>query len=137
MKLRLGWVHYLSRKHASPQLYYNADEGHLGYMLPLLAQQRSEVVETVARQILIRDAGHYCADLCLIIVFHQQTNLPPAKEIVDRMLKLYLTDVTFLTQQALALDDQNNRATARAAFNRVLTLGPENVLAKQRPGIVP
>lgn len=60
-----------------------------------------------------------------------QKKYDPAAKVVERMVLLYPTDVTFLTELALLKSTQRDRRTARRVFEKVLTLDPENVTAKQ------
>lgn len=139
VQLRLGWLYYLSGNHANSRQHYlkaiaaapKAIEPRLGYMLPLLAQARYAEVETVARQVLMMDAGNYYASLRLAIALRMQGKLPQAAEVNNAMLELYPTDVSFLTEMGLVLVAQKDHAKARQAFYRVLTLDPENVVAKR------
>jgi tetratricopeptide (TPR) repeat protein len=137
--LRLGWLYYLSGNHANSRQHYQkamatapkAIEPRLGYMLPLLAQARYAEVETVARQVLTMDAGNYYASLRLAIALRMQGKLAQAAEVNNAMLGLYPTDISFLNEMGLVLFAQKDYAAARQAFYRVLTLDPENVVAKR------
>ena len=139
VNLRLGWLYYLSGNYANSRQRYQmaiaaapkAIEPRLGHMLPLLAQARYAEVETVARQVLTMDAGNYYASLRLAIALRMQGKLPQAEEVNKSMLELYPTDVSFLTELGLVYVGQKDLVTARQAFRRVLTLDPENVVAKK------
>jgi len=141
--LRIGWLYYLNGNFANSQRYYQAAiadaphaiEPRLGYMLPLLAQQRYAEVESVARQVLTRDSMNYYANLRLVIALRMQNKLAVAEEVVVEMLGLYPTDVSLLAQAGLIYAAQGNQMAARHSFRRVLTLDPENVTAKQQLGI--
>jgi tetratricopeptide (TPR) repeat protein len=139
VNLRLGWLYYLSGNYANSRQRYQmaiaaapkAIEPRLGHMLPLLAQARYAEVETVARQVLTMDAGNYYASLRLAIALRMQGKLPQAEEVNKAMLGLYPTDVKFLTELGLVYVGQKNHASARLVFRRILTLDPENVVAKR------
>jgi hypothetical protein len=51
---------------------------------------------------------------------------------LNRFLPLYPTDVKFLTELGLVKSAKNQREAARRIFVDVLTLDPENVLAKEQ-----
>ena len=139
-KLRLGWLYYLNGNFANSEKFYQAAmadapqaiDPRLGYMLPLLAQERYADVEAVARQVLMRDSHNYYASLRLIIALRLQGKLPQAEETANDMLVLYPTDVGLLTQAGLIYAAERNSLAARRTFRRVLKLDPENTTAKQQ-----
>jgi tetratricopeptide (TPR) repeat protein len=139
VNLRLGWLHYLNGQQANAKAYYQTAmktapesiEARLGYTLPLLAQERYEEVEAVTRQILRVDASNYYANLRLAFALRQQKKLEPAEEILERMSTLYPTDVRFLIERGLVKAARNQTEAARRLFSDVLTLDPENTVARE------
>lgn len=81
--------------------------------------------------VLTMDSGNYYASLRLAIALRMQGKLSQAEQVNTSMLGLYPTDVSFLTQLGLVHVGQKNRAAARQVFRKVLTLDPENVVAKK------
>jgi len=142
VNLRLGWLYHLAGKYANARLHYQkavsaaprSIEAKLGYMLPLLAQNRYEQVETVARQVLKRDPGNYYANLRLAYALRMQKKLELALNVVRAMVEFYPTDVSFLTEFGLIKAALGYRHSARRIFSDVLILDPENVTAKQQLG---
>jgi tetratricopeptide (TPR) repeat protein len=140
LNLRLGWLYYLSGKYANAEQHYltavkvapSSIEAKLGYTLPLLAQERYEDVEAIARQVLRVDLSNYFANLRLVIALRGQGKTETAEKIVDAMLNLYPTDVALLSQKALLRVDVDDKATARARFQDILILDPQNVLAREQ-----
>jgi len=145
VNLRLGWLYYSSGNYANSKQRYQmaitaapkAIEPRLGYMLPLLAQARYAEVEAAAIQVLRMDSANYYASLRLAIALRMQGKLTQAAEINNSMLRLYPTDVAFLTQLALVHVAQRNSAAAGSVFRRILTLDPENVIAKKELTALP
>lgn len=145
VNLRLGWLYYRSGNYANSRERYQmaitaapkAIEPRLGYMLPLLAQSRYAEVEATAKQVLTMDSGNYYASLRLAIALRLQGKLSQAQEVNNSMLELYPTEVSFLTQLGLVHVGQKDHAAARRVFRRILTLDPENVVAKRQLAEVP
>jgi len=140
VNLRLGWLYYLNGNHANAKTYYQAAiktapaslEAKLGYTLPLLAQERYDETEMIAKQILRVDASNYYANLRLAFALRLQNKFDAAEEVLNRLLPLYPTDVKFLTELGLVKAAQNQPGAARRIFTDVLTLDPENVVAKEQ-----
>ena len=140
LNLRLGWLYYLSGKYANAEQHYltavkvapSSIEAKLGYTLPLLAQERYEDVEAIARQVLRVDLSNYFANLRLVIALRGQDKDETAEKIADAMLNLYPTDVALLSQKALLRIAAGDKATARARLQDILILDPQNVLAREK-----
>lgn len=138
VNLRLGWLHYLQGSQATARAYYEASmkvapnsiEAKLGYLLPLLAQERYEEAESVARQIVRIDPANYYANLRLAYALRMQKKNEAAADIVNRQLVYYPTDVSLLLELGLLKVAQELPAEALRVFQDVLTLDPENVVAK-------
>ena len=140
VNLRLGWLYYLSGNYANSKSYYQAAmktapasiEAKLGYTLPLLAQERYEDAEAIAKEIIRIDASNYYANLRLAFALRLQKKYPAAEEVNNALLLLYPTDVKFLTELGLVKAAQNQSAVAKRIFGDVLTLDPENLVAKEQ-----
>ncbi len=141
--LRLGWLYYLRGNYANSRHHYQkavaaapqAIEPRLGYMLPLLAQARYTEVEVVARQVLTVDANNYYASLRLAVSLRMQGKLAQAANVSGSMLARYPTDIKFLTELGLVHLARKDHANTRLAFRKILTLDPENVIAKRHLSI--
>ena len=139
VNLRLGWLYYLSGNYANAKTYYQTAmktapasiEAKLGYTLPLLAQERYEETEMIAKQILRVDLSNYYANLRLAFVLRMQKKYDAAEEVLNRYLPLYPTEVKFLTELGLVKIARNQTEAARRIFIDVVTLDPENVTAKE------
>lgn len=134
--LRLGWLHYLRGAHASARAHYEAAikvapdslEARLGLLLPLLAQERYAEAEAVARQVVRVDPANYYGNLRLAFALRLQDKPAVAEEILARQLAFYPTDIQLLTEWGLVKVAQDQ--PAERIFNDILTLDPENVVAK-------
>ena len=140
VNLRLGWLCYLAGNYANSKSYYQAAmkvapaslEAKLGYTLPLLAQERYDDTETITKQIIRVDDANYYANLRLAFALRMQKKLDAAEEVLNRALPLYPTDVKYLTELGLVKVAQDQCTAARRIFTDVLTLDPENVVAKEQ-----
>ena len=136
VNLRLGWLYYLSGNYANAKICYQTAmkaapmsvEAKLGYTLPLLSQERYEEVEAVTRQILRLDASNYYANLRLAYALRMQKKPDQAEAVLSGVLQMFPTDVGLLTEWGLIKVARH--LPAERIFNDVLTLDPENVVAK-------
>ncbi|MFA6542984.1 MAG: tetratricopeptide repeat protein [Limisphaerales bacterium] len=138
VNLRLGWLHYLTGGYATARKHYetaiktapDSIEAKLGHTLPLMAQEKWEDAEAMARQVLRVDPSNYLANLRLTYVLRLQKKYDPAEQVLNAMLVLYPTDISLLTEFALIKLAKDNKAEAKRVFNDIVTLDPENVTAK-------
>jgi tetratricopeptide (TPR) repeat protein len=138
VNLRLGWLNYLTGGYATARKHYEAAiktapdsiEAKLGHTLPLLAQEKWEEAEAVAKQVLRVDPSNYLANLRLAYALRLQKKLDAAEQLLGAMLVLYPTDVSLLTEFALIKLAKDNKADAKRLFNDVIVLDPENITAK-------
>ncbi len=139
VNLRLGWLYYLNMNYANSLDHYKKAikiapaslEAKLGQLLPLLTQERYKDVEKIAFQILSKDYYSYNGNLKLAYALRKQQKYDTAEKIALKMLNIYPTDVSFLTEYALAKHGQGDvDAAVKVFYNDVLILDPENVTAK-------
>ncbi len=138
VNIRLGWLYYLNKKYANSLEHYDnaiksapySLEAKLGRLLPLLAQEKYDQVETEAFMILNVDYYNYYGNLRLIIALRMQGKYDVAEKIALKMLTVYPIDILFLTEYGLIKSAQGDTDTAVRVFNDILILDPENVTAK-------
>jgi tetratricopeptide (TPR) repeat protein len=143
LNLRLGWLAYLSGDYESAGEHYRqvidaapaATEPRVGYLLPLLAQQRYADAESVAREVLAIDPKNYYANLRLAYALRSQGKLAEAEQIASSTAELQPTDVTLLTELATIYDAEGRDGEAREIFGRILMLAPNNALAREHLGL--
>lgn len=58
-----------------------------------------------------------------------------AEKVIRRMLRLYPTDVSFLTELAFVKIARGHGSSAKVVFGNILKLDPDNVIAKQQLGV--
>jgi tetratricopeptide (TPR) repeat protein len=135
---RLGWLYYLNKKYANSLENYTKAmktspeslEAKLGYILPLLAQDRYQQAEEEAYKILKVDHFNYYGNMRFAFALRMQKKYNEAEKINVKMLALYPIDVSFLTEYALTKHGQGDTKKAVEVFYNVLILDPENVTAK-------
>jgi tetratricopeptide (TPR) repeat protein len=139
LNLRLGWLYFLWGKYANSLHHYGeamkinpySIEAKLGYTLHLMAQGKFSEVEKLCYQILSVDPYNYYANLRLVRALKQQRKLDVALKVVNKMLAVYPTDVSFLTELALIKYSSGSKEEALSIFRDILILDPENVVAKE------
>jgi tetratricopeptide (TPR) repeat protein len=138
VNLRLGWLYYLLGKYANSIEYYQkatqiistSVEAKNGLLLPLLAQNKYGDAAAIAYQVVSVDYYNYYANLRLGYSLRMQKKYDQAAQIANKMLAVYPTDVTFMTELALVKYNQGDKETAGSLMWDVLTLDPENETAK-------
>ncbi len=138
VNLRIAWLHYLGGNYANALEHYTAAmrvapyalEPKLGYLLPLLAQDRWADAETLAYQIVSVDHYSYYGNLRLAVALRMQGKLEQARMIVTKMLTAYPTDTLYLTELGLIQAAAGESDAAKSTFTDVLILDPENSTAR-------
>jgi tetratricopeptide (TPR) repeat protein len=95
-----------------------------------MAQERYDEAEVAAKQVLRIDPSNYLANLRLAFAYRLLKKLDAAEDLLNRMLILYPTDISLLTEYALIKVARKQNPDAKRVFNDILTLDPENVVAK-------
>ena len=139
VNLRLGWLYYLLGKYANSIEHYKKAaqavstslEAKNGLLLPLLAQNKYNEAASTAYQVVSVDHYNYYGNMRLAYALRMQEKYDQAEQILNKMLAVYPTDVTFLTELALVKFNQGSTDTAGSLMWDVLTLDPENETAKE------
>lgn len=137
LNLRLGWLNFLAGHFVNAKHYYEqairaapgAIEPRLGYLMPLLAQEKFAMAETVANQILTIDPNNYYGNLRLTYALRMEKKYNTAEKIDNKILALYPTNVAFMVELALTKVGLGDTAKADELFRNVLILDPENTTA--------
>ncbi len=139
VNLRLGWLYYLLGKYANSIEHYQKAsqavstslEAKNGMLLPLLAQNKYNETLSTAYQVVSIDHYNYYGNMRLAFALRMQKKFDQAEQILNKMLAVYPTDVTFLSELALVKYNQGDKETAGSLMWDVLTLDPENETAKE------
>jgi len=135
---RLGWLYYLKQSYSNALSHYGqaisvapySIEVKLGITLPLMAQLRWEDVENQLYKVVKTDFYNYYGNLRLAYVLRQQKKVTLGIQVMQKMLSLYPTDVSCLTELALLYVEKKDKKAAGEVFQTILTLDRENVAAK-------
>lgn len=139
VNLRLGWLYYLLGKYANSIEHYQKAvqsvstslEAKNGLLLPLLAQNKYNEVTSTAYQVVSVDHYNYYGNMRLAFALRMQKKYDQAEQLLNKMLAVYPTDITFLTELALIKYNQGDTEKAGGLMWDVLTLDPENETAKE------
>ncbi len=138
VNLRLGWLYYLNGNYANSLRHYDnavsimpfSLEAKSGRLLPLLAQEKYSEVENKAFDILNVDFYNYYGNLRLCYALRKQKKFDIAEKIASKMLAVYPTDITLLTEYALVKIGKESIEDAGKVLYNIQILDPENVIAK-------
>jgi tetratricopeptide (TPR) repeat protein len=138
VNLRLGWLYYLLGRYANSIEHYQKAvqivptslEAKNGLMLPMLAQNKYGDAVSIAYQVVSVDHYNYYGNMRLAYSLRMEKKYDQAEQILNKMLAVYPTDITFLTELALVKYNQGDKEKAGNLMWDVLTLDPENETAK-------
>lgn len=138
VNLRMAWLFYLNGNFANATAHYDvataaapfALEPKLGKLLPLMAQERWDAVETVAYQVVSVDHYNYYGNLRLGIALRMQGKFDAASQVVLKMATAYPTDTLFLQELARLAVARGDGEEAALRYTDVIILDPENQEAR-------
>jgi tetratricopeptide (TPR) repeat protein len=118
VNLRLGWLNYLAANFAGAQAYYRAAikllpasiEPKLGMLLTLQAQGRYVQMESLARQVLEKDAFNFYGTLRLSAALRMQKKYALAMEGLSRLRSMYPADPQLFAEESELLKAQGKKA---------------------------
>jgi len=139
VNLRLGWLYYLLGRYANSIEHYQKAvqivptslEAKNGLMLPMLAQNKYSDAVSIAYQVVSVDHYNYYGNMRLAYSLRMLKKYDQAEQILNKMLAVYPTDITFLTELALVKYNQGDTEKAGNLMWDVQTLDPENETAKK------
>lgn len=137
LNLRFGWLFFLDKKYNNSIKYYQhaslvkpyALEPQLGLARTYLTTYSFEDAENICEHILKIDNHNYYANLYLSKALIAQKKYTIALNVINKMVVLYPTDVTFLEQLARVYKLQKNK-NLQQVYDNILMLDPNNVLVK-------
>lgn len=136
--LRCAWLEYLAGAYAASVKHYQAAlrrapeslEARLGLLLPLLALERCDEAERVAREVLQETPRNPLALARLAVAQRQQGRLKAAEETLRQALSWHPANVVLLTEMGWLRAAQSRRLEARRSLAEVLRLDPDNAVAQ-------
>lgn len=138
LNLRFAWLFYLDKKYKNAEEYYKAAtlisplsiEAKLGLVSVALATSSFSDAELLAYEILNKDYYNYYANLYLSQSLLGQQKYAQALGMIQKMLAVYPTDVSYLELLAMVYQKTNHK-DLQALYENILILDPNNVFVVQ------
>jgi tetratricopeptide (TPR) repeat protein len=138
VNLRLGYLNFKTNRFANSTAHYDnaiqalpdSIEPKLGKMLVMMTQGKYEDAELIGYQVLNLDYMNYYANLRLAFILRTLKKYELAEKVNIKMLTVYPTDPTLLTEFGALKYAMGQTSKAEDAFQGVLILDPENVDAR-------
>ena len=138
LNLRFAWLFYLDKKYTDAQEYYHkasllkpqAIEPRLGLVSVYLATLAYNKAEMVCYEILKKDHYNYYGNLYVAQALIAQKKYDEALKIIQKMLAIYPTNVSYLEQLAVIYGVQKSTYLEQL-YKDILTLDPNNVFVIQ------
>ncbi len=138
LNLRLGYLFYLNKNYKNAISYYqkaslilpNSFEPKLGLMRVYLTMKNYQNVTNIGYSILKIDLYNYYANLYVINSLINQKKYDDALSLINKMLTVYPTDITYLVKLAKIYEIKNPDYAKKIYENSILILDPNNVAAK-------
>lgn len=138
INLRLGYLYYRINRITNALDHYDkaiqaspsSIEAKTGKMWVLLTQERYSEAEKLGTQIVSTDPYNYYGNLRLAYILRLQKKNEAAEAIHLKMLGAYPTDIAFLNEYATLKFYAGDYAKASSLVEAVLTLDPDNKVAK-------
>jgi tetratricopeptide (TPR) repeat protein len=137
LNLRLGWLYYLSKNYSNCVKYYNkatllnplSVEPKLGLANLYLTTNSFKKAEIKSYEVLKIDYYNYYANIYIIKSLIAQKKYDIADSIINKMLKIYPTDISFLELLAMLYKKTKNKYLPILNKN-ILVLDPNNIFIK-------
>lgn len=139
LNLRIGWLSYLSKKYKDAKTYYEkaslaspyALDPKLGLIRIFLNTQSYQKAETSANELLKIDYYNYYANLYIIKALNAQKKYEEALGVVQKMLSLYPTNISYLEQLAIVYKELGS-PYLQQVYDDILVLDPNNVFVRSK-----
>ncbi len=137
LNLRFGWLFYLDKKYNDSIKYYKeaslinpyALDPRLGLIRVYLDTYSFDKAEIVSYELLKIDYHNYYANLYVTKALIAQKKYDIATKIINKMLALYPTDISYLEQLAVVYKLTNDKYLEKL-YEDILILDPNNVLVR-------
>jgi tetratricopeptide (TPR) repeat protein len=134
INLRLGWLHFESKKYAESVNYYkkaislkpSSIEAKLGIANPLYSQGSLDALVDVYNDILKIDPNQVTVNYRLGLIFYNRSKFSDAKKYFEKYLELYPFDYDAVSINAWNNLKLGNKMVAKELFSRALLLFPKN-----------
>ena len=138
-QLRLGWLHYLSRKHRRAMTAYRqaarlapvAVEPLQGLLLPQIAARRWKDALATADKILGMAPGNYLTSTRKAWILFNLGRFRDAEQVYVQLLRQYPANLTLRAGLGWARARQGRLTDAARVFRAILKYSPNNSSAKK------
>lgn len=137
LNLRLGWLFYLDGHYTDAIKYYKKAslikthtlEPLLGLIRVYLTTYSYKEAENISTEILKKDYYNYYANLYICKALIGEKKYKIAIAVINKMLTLYPTDVSFLEELFISYKATSNKRY-QDIYKSILILDPNNVLVR-------
>jgi len=137
LNLRYGWLFYLNKNYNDSIRYYKkaslinsyALDPKLGLIRVYLDTYSYKKAQSTAYELLKVDYYNYYANLYAIKALIAQKKYDIANKMINKMLALYPTDISYLEQLAIVYKLTNNKYLQKL-YENILILDPNNILVR-------
>lgn len=141
--IRLGWLSYLQGDYAAAIASYSeavaaepkAIEAKIGLTLPLLAQRNWRELDRASTAVLAVDPHNATALARLGLARYNSGNYAGAESMYRKLADDYPSEMDYKTGLGWAMLKQGKNGDAKALFEAVLAVSPDNTNAKAGLGI--
>lgn len=138
-QLRAGWLSLLNGDFTKSIEYYrkaqvlepNSIEPKIGILKAQIALGQAKQIETSCRTILRQDPKNYFARTNLAYYLYSQGNFKESTVVYAEILQDFPTDVEMGLGLGWSKLKEGEKSSARAVFQKVLVISPENARAKE------
>jgi len=139
LNLRLGWLFYLNKNYNNAIDHYKKAsmilptslEPKLGLAMVYLSAKRYKAAKNAALSVIHTDYYNYYGNSYLAKALLGLKKFEDAKQVAQKMLTLYPTDILFLTLLARSYKGIDPKK-AKKIYEEILILDPNNVEAKEQ-----
>jgi len=137
LNLRFGWLFYLNKKYADSIIYYKkaslinsyALDSRLGLIRVYLDTHSYNEAQTVATELLKIDYYNYYANIYMIQSLNAQKKYNISLKIINKMLALYPTDISYLELLAVVYKATDSKYLQKL-YEDILILDPNNIYVR-------
>jgi len=139
LNLRIGYLYYLNKEYEIAIKHYkrasktlpNSNEAKLGLTRVYLAQKSYKKAEKLAFSMLKTDYYSFYGNLYAIAALEGQKKYKTALAIINKMLAVFPTNITYLEQLAI-LYKKTNHQYLNDVYESIYLLDPDNALLKKK-----
>ncbi len=134
INIRLGWLNYLAKNYAESIRFYSkaialkpyAIEARFGYIKPLSAIEKWDIVKQQYLEILKIDPQNTLANYWLGVIYYNRKSFTNAVKLFEKVVNLYPLDYDSVIMLGWTKLQLGNLPEAKLLFLHALTLRPDD-----------